>query len=361
MDAKDKVINPHDKFFKEFFSKEKEAREFLSLYLPEDIKKIIDLSTLSISKDSFVEKELQEYFSDILYKVEIKGQTAWIYLLFEHKSYSAPMVSFQLLRYMVKIWEQLLNQKQIHTGFPSIIPFVIYHGKEKWKTDTHFSVLFSPHEPSLSRYIPDFTYLLYDLSHLSDDQIRGAVTLRAFLLLLKYIFHDDFRVKFHEMEDLFKELALKVTGMEYLETFLRYIISATDKISEQDIEEIITKTWPQGGDTLMPTIAEKWIQQGMQQGIEQGMQQGIQQGIQQGMQQGIRQGIQEGMQQGIQQGIRQGIIEAIQLGLELKFGTNGLALFADISKIDDTARLRSIKEAIIIAKEVDEIKGLIKG
>jgi predicted transposase/invertase (TIGR01784 family) len=58
MDKKEKIINPHDKFFREFFSKEQEAREFLSLYLPEDVKKIIDLSTLSISKDSFIEKEL---------------------------------------------------------------------------------------------------------------------------------------------------------------------------------------------------------------------------------------------------------------------------------------------------------------
>jgi len=47
--------------------------------------------------------------------------------------------------------------------------------------------------------------------------------------------------------------------------------------------------------------------------------------------------------------------------LELKFGTNGLALYADISKIDDSARLRSIEKAIIITKEIGEIKGLIKG
>ena len=103
MDIKNKIINPHDKFFKEIFSKKKEAKEFLSHYLPEDIKAIIDLSTLSIFKDSFIEKELQEYFSDILYKVEIKDQPAWIYLLFEHKSYPDSIVAFQLLRYMVKI------------------------------------------------------------------------------------------------------------------------------------------------------------------------------------------------------------------------------------------------------------------
>jgi len=333
MDINDKIINPHDKFFKEIFSKEKEAREFLSHYLPDAIKAIIDLSTLSIFKDSFIEKELQEYFSDILYKVEIKDQPAWIYLLFEHKSHPDSFVAFQLLRYMVKIWELLLNQKQIQKTLPCIIPLVIYHGKEKWQIETNLSHLFSAPDPALSPYIPDFDYILYDLSHLSDDQIKGAVTLRAFLLLLKYIFHDEFRKQLYTMIDLFKELASKATGMEYLETFLRYIISATDTITEKDIKDILTKTSPQGGDTLMPTLAEKWIEQGFNQGMEKGM----------------------------EKGARQGLFETIQWGWELRFGTKGLARYADISKIDDIARLRSIKEAIVIAKDIEEIKGLIKG
>jgi hypothetical protein len=158
--------------------------------------------------------------------------------------------------------------------------------------------------------------------------------------VLKYIFHDDFRDQFFDIANLFKEIISGATGMESLETFLRYVISATDKINEQDIKELLTKKVPQGGDTIMPTIAEKWIQQGMQQGLEQG--------------------IQQGMQQGMQQGIKQGLLEAIQLGLELKFGAKGLSLYPDICKIEDSARLRSIKEAIVIAKEIQEIKGLIK-
>lgn len=327
MDTKDKILNPHDKLFKEFFSKEKDAREFLYHYLPNNIKNIIDLTTLSISKDSFIEKELHEYFSDILYKVEIKDQPAWVYLLFEHKSYPDTFVAFQLLKYMVKIWELLLNQKQIHKALPVIIPLVIYHGKEKWRADTNLSHLFSPQDTALSSYIPNFDYILHDVSHLSDDKMKGAVTLRVFLLLLKYIFHDEFREQLFRMTDLFKELASKATGMEYLETFLRYIISATDKITEQDIKNLIINTLPQGGDTIMPTLAEKWIEQGIQQGME--------------------------------KGILQGLLEAIQLGLELKFGPKGLALYADISKIDDIAQLRSIKEAIVIAKHIEDIQGLI--
>ena len=49
---------PHDKFFKELMSRKKSALDFLRYYLPEEIVNQLDLPTLSISKDSFVDKEL---------------------------------------------------------------------------------------------------------------------------------------------------------------------------------------------------------------------------------------------------------------------------------------------------------------
>jgi len=328
MNNNSKIINPHDKFFKEIFSKEKDAREFLSTYLPDNIKRIIDLSRLSIFKDSFIEKELHEYFSDILYQVEIKGQPAWIYLLFEHKSYPDTLIAYKLLRYMVKIWELLLSSQEIHKRFPLIIPLVIYHGRSPWEIGRKFSDLFSLPGPSLSSYIPDFSYLLYDLSTLTDEQIKGGVTLKVFLLLLKYIFHDDLKEHLSDILGLMKDMAAKTTGMEYLETFLRYIVNATDTINEKDLKDIITKIFPKGGEAIMPTIADKWIQQGVEKGR--------------------------------QEGILQGLLEAIELGLKLKFGTKGLELYPTISKIKDTDTLRSIKDAIEIAQEIEEIKRFIR-
>ena len=66
-----------------------------------------------------------------------------------------------------------------------------------------------------------------------------------------------------------------------------------------------------------------------------------------------------GIEKGIQQGIRQGLLEAIELGLKLRFGTKGLRLYPQITKIDNVDKLRSIKESIEIAKEVKEIEELL--
>ena len=56
--------NPHDKFFKEVMGQREIARDFLMNYLPTETARFIDFNTISPEKDSFIEKELQEFFSE---------------------------------------------------------------------------------------------------------------------------------------------------------------------------------------------------------------------------------------------------------------------------------------------------------
>ncbi|WP_456370778.1 hypothetical protein [Thermodesulfatator atlanticus] len=74
---------------------------------------------------------------------------------------------------------------------------------------------------------------------------------------------------------------------------------------------------------------------------------------------GYEEGLKEGIQQGIQQGMRQGLLKAIELGLKLKFGIEGLNLYAEIKKIEDINLLEVISEAIDTAESIAEIKQLI--
>lgn len=53
--------NPHDKFFKEAFSRPEVARYFLAQQLPPAVLAHIDLDTLALQKDSFVNPELAEH------------------------------------------------------------------------------------------------------------------------------------------------------------------------------------------------------------------------------------------------------------------------------------------------------------
>jgi predicted transposase/invertase (TIGR01784 family) len=104
--------NPHDRFFRELFAHPDIAADFLRHYLPEKVAALLDPASAQLRKDSFVDEALQEHLSDLLYEVRLReGQEAYLYVLFEHKSYPEPMVAFQLLRYMVRIWEQEMDEK----------------------------------------------------------------------------------------------------------------------------------------------------------------------------------------------------------------------------------------------------------
>jgi len=157
------LINPHDKLFRETYSDLSNAQAFLENYLPEDILNIVNLKTLEICKDSFIEKDLSDYYSDMLYKVMFGKEPGYIYFLFEHKSYPDGLIHLQLLEYMLKIWRLEYKQTK-RKPLSVIIPLVLFHSAQKWKTDHAFNSIINIPCEQLSDYIPDFKYLLSDFS-----------------------------------------------------------------------------------------------------------------------------------------------------------------------------------------------------
>ncbi|MFZ4700595.1 MAG: Rpn family recombination-promoting nuclease/putative transposase, partial [Candidatus Methylumidiphilus sp.] len=105
--------NPHDHFFKAVFSRTEVAEDFLRHHLPVGIAALIKPGSLEISKDSFIDPELKEHYSDLLYSVQMTtGQPGHVYLLFEHKSRPQPLIALDLLRYMTGIWGQAVKSGQ---------------------------------------------------------------------------------------------------------------------------------------------------------------------------------------------------------------------------------------------------------
>ena len=255
-----KITNPHDKFFKESMGRREIAASFIREYLPAEIKKHIDFRTLKITKDSHIDNEFREHFSDIIYTVRISGKQSYLYFLFEHKSYSDIHTAFQLLRNMVRIWDGFLRQNRKAKKLPLIVPIVLYHGKEVWKPGDGIGHLFEP-IPGSEKYIPDFTAELFDISHVDEAWIRGEVILQIFLMTLKYIMQPSLPDKLDEIFPLFRKLLSRKSAMEYLEILLRYFSVTMSDDKKEDLNKKLKKSLKKG-DSIMPTIAESWIREG---------------------------------------------------------------------------------------------------
>jgi predicted transposase/invertase (TIGR01784 family) len=338
------VVNPHDKFFKEVFSHKDGARDFFAHYLPGDILKLLDLSEIEIVKESFIEKELKEYFSDILYKVSLADSPAYLYILFEHKSYPDRLTALQVLEYMVKIWRLHLNQNPPSEGLPLIIPLVVYHGVKPWRYGTKLSDMLSgPAEP-LAPYVPDFQFLLYDLSRYGDEEIKGMIVSRAGLLVMKHIFHDDLPDVLEEVMELLSELSDKTRALDYVETIIRYVINASDVVSLNDLKTIIEESYFQKKEGELMTIAEQLRREGHQKGLEQGLQKGREQGL----------------EQGLEQGQLEDARDSILDNLEVRFGIVPQDIVKELKSIDEIAVLRQLRKKAIVVEGIEEFREMVR-
>jgi predicted transposase/invertase (TIGR01784 family) len=281
-----------------------------------------------LSKDTFIDDDLQEHFSDLLYRVRLYDQRdAYVYILLEHKSYPDPLVAAQLLRYMVRIWNAAMRLPRTKS-LPPIIPVVLYHGDSRWNIAPNFGALVAAAE-ELRLYIPEFRYELVDLSAYLDDDIKGAVMARVGLLILKHIFDPDLAQRLPDILALLRVLTSQKTGIDYLYTVLRYVAQASKIVNSEDLKNALEAAFPTEGENVMPTLARQW------------------------MEEGIQEGRQQGLQQGLQQGERRGLLAAIEFGLEVKFGSEGLHLMPEITRLEDVNTLRLIFDAIKVAEGLD--------
>jgi len=234
---KNKYRNVHDQLFKLVFSKKREAANLVRNFCNPVLVENLDFRTLKREVASFVEPDLKEYFSDLVYSCRWKGNELRLCLLFEHKSYPVAYPHFQLLRYMLNCWEQDLKEKR---DLRPVIPIIVYHGKQRWK-HKNLTDYFDIPDEQLKIFFPDFDYHLLDLSKYEDENILSLQT--GFyvntLLLLKHQRQKKFILT--HLKDIFKDgekYHLTNEGQTFIKTMLHYM-HKTNKFEEHEKENIM--------------------------------------------------------------------------------------------------------------------------
>lgn len=313
------ISNPHDRFFREVFSRLELAREFLSKQLPATIAASIDFATLDLRSGSFLDEELQQYFSDLLFRANLQtGQSAYVYILLEHKSYPEWFTGLQLLRYQVEIWEQVRKEakateersakskkKQQRTKLPPIFPLVVYQHKREWNAPQHFHELIEAAN-EWQPYLPAFQYELVSVASLRETELFSAVLLRAAIRLMRHIFDPDLAHKLPEIWSEFRDLAWGPDEQGFLLVMLSYVSSANANVTPGDLKRSLEIAFPQEGEHVMTTMAQQWLEEGKQLGA------------------------------------RQALLTGIHTGLEARFAVDAAPLLQEVEKIQDTIQLQRL-------------------
>ena len=184
-----------DRLFRYSFSSPENARDLARNLLPSRYHHLVEEARVSVDSKSYIEAELREQLTDLLicFDRPAGDATLYLYVLVEHKSQPEHWTTFQLLRYMLAVWSDVLR----HEGpepqrLPPILPVVLYQGARRWNSPRTFEALVETagkddEREGPARHIPRFEPLFVNLQSLPDEHLHGGVRAVVALLFLKYL------------------------------------------------------------------------------------------------------------------------------------------------------------------------------
>ncbi|WGM03257.1 Rpn family recombination-promoting nuclease/putative transposase [Arsenophonus nasoniae] len=281
---------PHDAVFKQFLSEKETAKDFFDVWLPDEIKALCDLESLKVESGSFIDSEMKNYQSDILYSVSTTKGSGYIYVLIEHQSTPDKLIAWRLMRYSLAAMQKHLEAG--HKQLPLVFPMLFYCGEQSphpYSTDW----LDCFEDRKLAERIYTNPFRLADVTTLDDGDIMQHKRMALLTLIQKHIRRRD-------MMELMNEIVTLLSYNYYTDnqviTLFNYLIQEGNAQKPMEfITEIANQSEKHEGALM--TIAQQIEEIGIKKGIQQGMQQGKAEGRQEGKIEGIQEGMQKGEKQ----------------------------------------------------------------
>ena len=206
-------------------------------------------------------------------------------LLFEHQSTVDSLMSFRLLRSEIRIWERWLRDNPGAHKLPVILPVVLHHSVDGWTGSTSFEDLLDVDKTTLADvapYVPRFRFILEDISHETDEELRArAITALARLSLwcLRHAREPwELVDRLGAWLDLVREVRGAPHGVAALVLIMRYIFATNEPDKPEElVARLLAAVGNEGKEEIM-TAADQLMERGREQGIQLGLKQGLERG-----------------------------------------------------------------------------------
>ena len=172
------INNKHDKIFRTVLSNKIDACKFINNII--HFKEKITSNDLLLYKTSFVTSEFKNKEADIVYKLKDKN----IFILIEHQTKIDYTMPYRILAYQHEIIKSAINISNANTknfDIPTVIPIVLYTGKQKWNAKNSLNSI------SINTYnkLPLSYYYLVDINDYSIDTLLKDDLLISKLMVLE--------------------------------------------------------------------------------------------------------------------------------------------------------------------------------
>jgi len=256
--------NAHDRFFRAFFGEPQRFAALLQTFLPPELLRHIDCSSLEVQRESYIDKRLRGQFSDLVVSARLRvadgGEAldSRIYILTEHKSYHDRRALVQILRYQTSIWNRERDE-QPQRPLTVVLPILLYHGPPRQISGRFRDefVLPANFPSSMSSRVTDFTVEVINLSTDADELIEGELLIRSALLCMKHI-----RKGLSKILEVLKPLVVEYRTIALrpeLDVLLEYVIRALN-LDPAEFARAVSETQIQGAKEMGKQVLSKFDQ-----------------------------------------------------------------------------------------------------
>jgi hypothetical protein len=242
---------PHDALFKSAFEAPADAAALLRELLPAALRELIAWDTLHGEPGSFVDPELADHHSDLLFSARLRTMPpALIQILLEHQSTADPGMPLRTLSYCTRVWNRLRKERP-DARLPPVLAVLVSHVPGGWTTSRSLDDLFDPSVlaiPGLSASIPRSSLIIDDLAHLSNDDLK-ARSLAAFQKLALWLLRDARDPRrlldsFDTWVDAFAEAERAPAGIDASTTLLTYMFRVIDPVHHDELHAKLRQLGP---------------------------------------------------------------------------------------------------------------------
>ena len=299
------IYHIHNNLFQKTLFYRSTAWSVLDGYFP-GITQYMSARQMNMQNLTHIDKGLVGFHKDVLYRTKLKDRDCFVFFHLEHQSSDCHMMAQRFENYRAGVLAQYVANYSRAKTLPVVLPILLAHQKGGWKAPLSYMELINlPNhlKELLSPHIPNFEYLLIDLSKIPDDQIKGDAAARMTQQLFKAQMHGSLDY-FPDFEGFLEQAFQEKAATSLLNEFIVYMTSAGFDIDPNQFAHKMKSLSNLKLKGQAMTLIEQWIEQGREEGLEKGLEQGreesktlIEQGLEQGREESktlIEQGCEKG-------------------------------------------------------------------
>jgi predicted transposase YdaD len=281
---KSPVAHPHDKLVRRLLTNVATAREVLEVYLPPEVRALVDLNYLERQPDTFVDSQHRMHEVDILFKTRFKKtkKDAYIWFLIEQQRDPDVWLPLRSFCYIAVIWDNLRKRYKSRSKsveIPFIYPLIISNASKPYHHSLSLRDMIKPEEAK-----PLFDNLfktplqLIDLAAIADEEFRTKlqeqVRAQALLLSLKHVFDKDLP---NILETLLFSPFKQLDEMGYRDDvadLLYYLYNEGNLTDSAQFWSFLHRKFSPHVEEKVMTLGQQAVQQAVQQAEQRALQQG---------------------------------------------------------------------------------------